>query len=483
MSNTLESRLSGEALKLGKELWDLQDRYEKDAALFAREVFGMEPDAWQQKGFDAVSKHGERRVTVRSGHGVGKTGWLAVTIWWFLFTRYPQKTAVTAPSSGQLFDALWPELGSWLEKAPAWMKSMVEITGDRIRFKPDPHNSFVTAKTSRAETPEAMQGVHAPNVLLIADEASGIPDAVFEAASGSMSTDNAIMILTGNPVRSSGYFYNTHMRLPGWYRIHVSCYDAKLVSRQYIQEKEVEYGVDSNAFRIRVLGEFPLADDDAVIPMELIELAQMRDIEAGPNTPVVWGLDVARFGSNLSALAKRQGPALVERVLTWSGKDTMATTGFVLNQFRDAVNRPINIHIDAVGVGGGVYDRLREFTDPKLPVIGINVGESPAMKDKYNNLRSELWWTMREWFSSRLCSIPKDDLLVRDLAAPRYKLNSRGQTCIETKEEMVRRGVQSPDTADALMLTFAAEAGIAMHGRSASRAGQTRPKRVLKMVV
>lgn len=458
-----------------------QARYAKDAYLFVVEQLRASPDAKQKIILDAVSR-GERRITVRSGHGVGKTAVISWVVLWFLFTRFPQKTAITAPSSGQLFDALWPEIGKWRERLNPDLKAMVEITGDRIRLTSAPNESFVTAKTSRAETPEAMAGVHEENVLLVADEASGVPNAVFEAASGSMSSDNAIMILTGNPVRSSGYFYDTHMRLPGWFRVHISCLDSAQVSRHYIEEKKVEYGEDSNAYRIRVLGEFPLGDDDTVIPMELIELAMMRDIEPNPNALIHWGVDVARFGSNNSALAKRQGNRVLEPIRTWNGADTMATTGIIYNEFRDAGPlQPVNVHIDAVGVGGGVYDKLLEFTSPKVPVIGINVAESPALKEKYNNLRSELWWTMREWLSGRQCWLPRDERLVRDLAAPRYKYNSKGQIRVETKEEMVRRGAQSPDTADALMLTFASDAGIALHGRAARRS--THRRREIRMAV
>jgi len=457
-----------------------QARYAKDAYLFVVEQLRASPDAKQKIILDAVSR-GERRITVRSGHGVGKTAVISWVVLWFLFTRFPQKTAITAPSSGQLFDALWPEIGKWREKLNTDLKAMVEITGDRIRLTSAPNESFVTAKTSRAETPEAMAGVHEENVLLVADEASGVPNAVFEAASGSMSSDNAIMILTGNPVRSSGYFYDTHMRLPGWFRVHISCLDSAQVSRHYIEEKKVEYGEDSNAYRIRVLGEFPLADDNTVIPVEHIELAQMRDIELNPGELIYWGVDIARFGSNSSAIAKRQGSCLLEPIMTWNGADTMASCGLVYNEFRDSLGKPEKVHIDAVGVGGGVYDRLLEFDKPRIPVIGINVGESPALKEKYVNLRSELWWTMREWFQAKQCKIPKDDRLFRDLVGPRYKLNSKGQIQVESKAEMVARGVQSPDTADALMLTFASDAGIALHGRAARRG--THRRREIRMAV
>src|SRR5262249_47328533 len=144
---------------------------------------------------------------------------------------FPQKTVCTAPTSSQLFDALASEVKSWFNQLSPTLQSLYEITSDRIALKAAPDESFTSFRTSSAERPEALAGVHSKNVLLVADEASGIPEKIFETAAGSMSGHNATTIMAGNPVRTSGLFHDSHTKLRGeWYCIHVSCLDSKRVT-------------------------------------------------------------------------------------------------------------------------------------------------------------------------------------------------------------------------------------------------------------
>lgn len=442
---------------------DFQNRFRGNPNAFVLEVLGATPDPWQALVLQDVANN-VRRISIRSGHGVGKTtlfAWLTV---WFLLTRFPQKTAITAPTTGQLFDALWPEIGKWLKRLKPVLLAEFEVTGDRIRMKAAPEESFVSAKTSRAETPEAMAGVHSDNVLLLVDEASGVPEPVFEAGSGSMSGENAFTLLAGNPVRSSGLFYDSHNLLANWKCYHVSCLDSRRVTQDYIEEMKARYGEDSNAYRVRVLGEFPKADDDTVIGMALIKAASVRDIVAEPSMPVVWGLDVARGGSNSTVLIKRTGNVVSDDILSWQGKNTMETTGLVVQEYRKSKEKPVEILVDSIGVGAGTCDRLIELD---LPARAINVGESPALKKEFVNLRAELWWDMRLWFDTNNCKIPFHERLIKELASVRLlPPASGGKTQIESKQQMKKRGVPSPDFADALMLTFASMAGTAIHGWS-----------------
>jgi hypothetical protein len=233
----------------------------------------------------------------------------------YFLTRYPVKVVVTAPTSSQLFDAMFAELKRWVNELPDVLKTLVEVKSDRIELKAAPTEAFISARTSRAETPEALQGIHSDNVLLVADEASGVPEAVFEAASGSMSGHSATTLLLGNPTRNTGLFYDTHNRLKGeWKTFHVSCLDSPRVSDDFVREMQLRYGEDSPAYHVRVLGNFPPREEDTVIPVELIDAAMNRDMTVNENALGVWGLDVARMGSDASALAKRRGsPALAER--------------------------------------------------------------------------------------------------------------------------------------------------------------------------
>lgn len=450
------------------ELDKFFDRYERNSRLFVREVLNVEPELWQD---DLLQQYdlGTRRISVRSGHGVGKSTVLAWIMIHHLLFRFPQKTVVTAPTSAQLWDALWAEFKSWLSKLPENLLAQVDIKQERVELKAAPTESFTTARTSRAEQPEALQGIHSTHVLLIADEASGVPEQVFEAAGGSMSGHSAITVLTGNPVRGQGYFFDTHTKLAGtWWIRKVSCLESRFVSKEFIEDMRRRYGENSNAYRVRVLGEFPVADDDTVIPFELVESAARRDVEVQRTAGIVWGVDCARFGNDRSTLAKRRGNKLMEPVRWWRQLDTMQLAGRIKHEYdtTPAGSRPSVICVDVINLGAGVVDRLREWG---LPVRGINVSESPALGDKYRNLRAELWFQAKEWFNRRDCSIPNQEELIQELIAPRYKFQEvNGKLIIESKDDLKKRGVlkgDSPDLADAFVLTFAADATVALHGR------------------
>jgi phage terminase large subunit len=462
---------------------DFIDRYYHEPVLMVREVFGKEPMPYQIDAMGAVAR-GERAISMRSGHGVGKTTTLSWIIIWFMLTRFPQKTVCTAPTTGQLYDALMAETRGWIQELPEALQVLFEVKAEGIELRASPDKSFVSFRTSRPETPEALAGIHSDNVLLIADEASGIAEQVFVAARGSMSGHNATTILAGNPVRSQGLFFDTHRKpetMKRWYRIHVSCLDTPLVAKVYAQEMAEQYGEDSNVYRVRVLGEFPLADDDTVIPLELADAALNRDVKPIDVKPI-WGLDVARFGNDRTSLAKRKGNVLLEKVRSWRNLDTMETVGRVKVEY-DATpdkEKPLYICVDVIGLGAGVVDRLRELG---LPVRGINVSESPALTEQYKNLRAELWHgKARPWFLKRDCNLAGDTDLSGELTKVRYKITSNGKIQIESKEEMKKRGQPSPDPGDAFVLTFAADASTAMGGNDKHRDWKKPLKRALGLV-
>ena len=434
--------------------------YRDHPVLFVREVLGANPLPWQEDFLRAVAR-GERRISVRAGHGVGKSTVCSWALIWHMVTRYPQKSVVTAPTAAQLFDALYSELKSWINKLPPILKDLFEVFSDRINLKDAPESSFISARTSSSERPEALAGVHSENVLLIVDEASAVPEAVFEAAAGSMSGHSATTILISNPTRNSGLFYKTHHELASdWFRLHVSCINIPLVSSDFVRQIEATYGRDSNAFRIRVLGEFAIADDDTLIAADLVDAAMSRDITQGDET-MVYGLDVARFGTDRTALCKRRGNVVVE-IKHWGGLDLMQTVGAVVNEAK--TDNPEEICVDTIGLGSGVADRLSE---QGFNVRDVNVSESSAMNPNANKLRDELWLSVKDWLATRAVKLPKDDTLRHELVAPRYNFTSSGKVVVESKDSMKRRGMRSPDLADALCLTFASNAAL-VGGRGTS---------------
>lgn len=458
-------------------------RYKDDWPGLVRNVLKMEPDPWQAEMLEAVQR-GERRISIRSGHGVGKSAFLAWVCVCAITTEPVVKIVITAPSGPQLWDALYAEIKQWVTMLPDALRDCFEVKSDRIEHRGAPEFVFISARTSRAENPEAMQGVHADQgrVILIADEASGIAEPVFEAAAGSMSGHNCTTILTGNPTRSQGFFFDTHTRLASmWLTRHISCLDSPRVAPDFVEDIKQRYGEESNAYRVRVLGEFPRADDDTLISIDLVESAFYRDIVMDPIWAKVWGLDVARFGDDASCLVKRWGRVVPEKPIVWKKLDTMQLVGRVKHEYDAALvsDRPLEILVDVIGLGAGVLDRLREIG---LPARGVNVGESPSMGDSFINLRAELWNKGKQWLEARNSKLFHDPQFL-ELTLPRYDFLSNGKMRIESKEDMKKRKIQSPNVADAFLLTFASDA-ITASGSGGYTSNWAKPmKRNIKGVV
>ncbi len=384
---------------------DVLIRWREEPVSFVREALGAEPQAWQAEALNALSS--DRRVSVKSGHGVGKSTVDSWALLWFMTTRFPAKCPCTAPTLAQLRDILWAELGHWhgeMKKLHPVLANQFSIQSSQqdLRFvlTAAPTESFAVGRAGRKENPEALQGFHAENLLFVIDEATGVDNIIFEVAGGALSGDNTYLLLTSNPTRVSGYFYDTHTKLrERFHCMTVSCFDSPMVSPRYIEDAKVAYGQDSNIYRVRVLGEWPTADDDAVIPLNLLEDAIKREVEPINHMPI-WGLDVARFGNCRTALAKRQGNRLMAPIQSWSHRDTMQVAGLVMHEYENTPSNelPSEILVDSVGLGAGVVDRLRELG---VPVRGINVGETPSGKDRFTNLKAELWWKTREWLEDR----------------------------------------------------------------------------------
>jgi len=436
------------------------DHYSRQPNAFWREVLGRTTDPWQQQANRALA-HGHRRIAVRSGHGVGKGVWLASSICWFCCTRAPFKVGVTAPSAPQLHDALMGDVRATFRLLPPAWADLFDVDSDRIKLKSSPDDCFVTARTSRADNPESLQGIHSPNVMLVIDEASGVSDETFEAAGGSMSTPGAVTLCCGNPTRATGFFWRVHnLERDRWFTLRVSCLDSPRVSRDFVDEIANRYGEDSNSYRVRVLGEFPLADADTLIPADLVDGAMLRDIALDLGAAEIWGVDVARFGSAESVLIKRRGTRVTDMPRRWSGLDTMALAGVIKAEYDSLPHtaRPALIVIDVIGIGAGVVDRLAE---QELPILGLNVGEVPSVTGRFVRMRDQLWYQVREWLESRQVTLPRDDKLRQDLTSPRATFMSDGRLQVESKAQLRSRGVASPDSGDALCLTFA-PAGMAL---------------------
>lgn len=433
-------------------------RWRQHPEQFVQEVLGVTViEKWQFKQLCDLVKRDHH--SIRSGHGVGKSALLSWAILWFTCTHFPCKVPCTAPTKHQIEDVLWGELALWRRKMKKGLAEMFEVTSERLYMKLAPEECYAVARTARAENPDALQGFHSENIMFVVDEASGVDDAIFQPLEGALSTPGAKSIMAANPTRTRGYFYDSHHRNRAQFNCtRVSCLDSSRVSPAYIEKMKAQYGEESNVYRVRVLGEFPHEATDVLIPLSVAEAAVEREADDSSHVLPIWALDVARYGECLNALCKRRGKRMTSPIKTWGNVSTMVTVGMLAQEYNNTppAERPHEIIVDVIGVGGGVVDRGLEIG---LPIRGVNVGEAPPRGEqaRYQNLRAWLWWQMREWFMSQGVYIPKEDsdLLISELTDVHYALTSSGKIAIEGKKEMLERGVPSPDRADSLMLTFA----------------------------
>ncbi|MBR2818213.1 MAG: hypothetical protein IKE60_26360 [Reyranella sp.] len=416
---------------------------------------------------------GVKRISVRSGHNVGKTACVAWIVIWHAIVRFPQKTIVTSPSAGQLEIGLISELKKWMHALPEMIRNRFDIKADSIFLKAAPYDSQIRARTASKDSPEAMQGIHCEDgsVLLIVDEASGVPDPVFAAAEGSMGGPNASTILLSNPTRTRGYFFDTHHEMAdtakepkatAWKTMHVNSANCGRDNRNFVQGIIDKYGIGSSEHQIRVLGEFPDTEANTLIPAEYIDYALTAPIEVDPKAPLIYGIDVGRFGQDRTVLVKRRGNVVID-IQWWARKDTAESAALINAQAEQ--DRPDEICIDTIGIGGGVADSLRT-TFKRSNVYDVNVSEATSVNTSTYKLRDDLWWQLRDWLATKSVRLFPNDLLIEELKAPTYSYTlSSGKIVVLSKDLMKKTLGRSPDFADALCMTFAGQ-GALLSGRA-----------------
>ncbi len=421
---------------------------------FTVDMLGATPDPLQAEIMNSVAKN--PRTTARSGHGVGKSALQAWLILWFLCTRPNPKIPCTAPTKHQLYDILWAEVAKWLRLSK--LKSEVVWTQEKLYLAGRAENWFALPRT--AGKPDALQGFHAEHILYIIDEASGVADSIFQPVLGALSTPDAKLLMCGNPTRLSGFFFDSHNSRRSMYRsFKISCADSPRVSPEYISLIKELYGEDSDVFRVRVAGEFPKAMPDSFIPLCWAE-RNVGAAEAGAPGTVDIGVDVARFGDDESVICTVINGEYAQPMEVYPMNDTMQLAGYVMRAVARAAKTGarVRVKIDCDGLGVGVYDRLYEQRPP-CELFECHFGGRGGRVDDNDpmemaNSTGLMWGQVRQALKENRLKLPADDKLIEQLSNRKYRLCSDGRIVLERKEEMKRRGVPSPDRADALALAL-----------------------------
>jgi len=434
-------------------------RAQHDPVGWMRSWLGVDP--WEKQVEIAESVRDHRRTAVKSCHGTGKSYLAARVVLWFLHAFPFSIVVTTAPTGRQVREILWRNVNAAAARARRPLLGRALQT--RYDIAPDWYG--IGFKATDADT-SAFQGFHAEDILFVADEAAGVPDAVFEAGDSLLTSERAKLLMIGNPTSIGGRFHAAFHGARSLYNTVTVAWpdtpNAKagrtvrpyLITQRFVDDLVAEEGRDSPNVRARIYAEFPEGGEFSLIPLSEIEAVNNRgpeDLGSGGGT-VEAGLDVARFGGDENALCVRRGP-LIEHLSAWTGLDTMETAGRVRTVLADFPDLAA-IKVDVIGLGAGVADRLRE---QGYPVVDVNVATASSDPTAWPNLRHELWWGLRGLFrdgaiagNGRL-----DERTIGQLADVRYRYDSRHtRPVIESKDDARKRRQRSPDRAEAVMLAF-----------------------------
>lgn len=412
---------------------------------YVRCVFRAEPDKWQEEALNAIAAG--QRLAVASGHGVGKTALSSWLIHWFMSTRPNPQVVVTANTKNQLDSKTWRELAKWNQRAinGTWFAH----SATRFALKESPDTWFASAIPWTENNSEAFAGTHEEHVLNLFDEASAIPDVIWDVVEGSMTTEGAKWAAFGNPTRNTGRFRECWGRFRHrWHTMQVDSRTARQADKAQIAAWIEDYGLDSDFVKVRILGEFPSQSANQFISIADVEACVQFKAERIAGLPKILAADIARFGDDQSVIAKRHGRK-VDPLIAWRGMDLMRSADKIAEEIDSY--EPDAVVIDETGIGSGVVDRLRQL---RYEVFGFNGGESPKDKDTYRNKRAEVWGLMRFALRERI-ELPDDRELQQDLIGPEYSFTPTQQILLERKEDMKKRGLASPDRGDALAMTWA----------------------------
>lgn len=430
-----------------EKLIEQMKKYRKDGGFikFVREQLNAEPTDQQLKVMKDMEE--KRRITVKAGHGVGKTTLAAWFLIWFLVVHPFSRIPATSNKEDQVKERLWPEVKTWLRGTP-WNEFVI-VNKTRIHIKGYPEDWF--AKIEAASDPDNLAGYHAKYLLYIVDEASGLGNEFAAVINGAITEENAKLFMIGNPTKRSGYFYDSHTKNTGQWASHtMSARNSPLVSEEWVQEMEGEWGKDSDIVRVRVDGKFPKSESDSYISTTLIENAFDYVIDS-PAGKKVLGVDVARFGDDESVLIGREGKKMIQ-FDTYKKFATTELTGAVINAIQTYNYDEVNIDIGAMGPG--VVDQVREKLKNIATNCKVNEINFGGKGDDHNHdMTAKLWGNIRDKLKENI-DLQKDEKLKEQLTNRKYSFDSSGRLKMESKKHMKARGIESPDRADALVLAY-----------------------------
>ena len=404
----------------------------------------------------AVNDEAPRKVSVMSGHGIGKTATFSMLLLWFLFCYMDSQIACTAPSQSQMYDVLWKEIAVWLWRMPERASQIFELSADYVRVLEKPKTWWARARTARKESPEAIAGIHADHVMIMVDEASAVPDEVYVTAKGALTNKNVLMLMISNPTRLSGYFYKSQTSLKEDFQtFEFSSIDSPIVDYGFVNDIKKEYWENSDEYRVRVLWKFP--NEEAIDAEGYMRLFRMDDIkymtkvdEDFPFWECILGVDPAWEGSDETVWVIRDNikAKILRRESISTPKGIAQITSTIMTQYNISPNRVI---IDNFGVWA---DCIQELALMWYRVYWLFLGKEAGDKKTFLNKRAELYWRLRQWVKNWGLFVRQDGF--EELLGIFFRRKEMtNQIQIMDKLKMKKDyWIKSPWVADSLAYTF-----------------------------
>jgi hypothetical protein len=444
-----------------------QRRWQLDPVRWAADKLNVE--LWSKQREILYSVRDNDLTAVHSAHEIGKSFVAALAICWWLDT-HPAGTAMalsTAPTEIQVKSILWREINK--------MHKLGKLVGHTNQKEWYIAGGLAgMGRKPSDENADAFQGHHADHMLLVYDEANGIPKNLWDSGSSLVANEGGRTLAIGNPDDPSGEFARRCAAGSDWNVIHVGYQHtpnftgedvsaklkSRLISAKWVEQKKKDWGEDSALFQSKCLGIFPTVTADGVIPLRNLQQCRLLEL---PETGVrEAGIDVGA-GGDRTVIRERVGMR-AGRELTFVDADPMKTVGRLVETINAwGVTR---VKVDCIGIGWALTGRLRELSSKHnymesahhAEVVGINFAEASMDPKRFINLRAEVWWSIGREYSrlNRWDLAEVDDDVFAELSAPNYEIvDSGGRIKIEPKEKVKQRLGRSPDRAEALLLAFA----------------------------
>lgn len=438
----------------------LSDRikFRTNLASFMDRIIGYKPTDQQSEACKIYDKLG--RIIGKSGHLTGKTTLEAAAIYQHLYCWKKSIVVCTAPTKHQLNTVLWTEAGRMKHQSPI-LNEYFEKTATKIFVKGELWDIWY-AQAVASSNPSALAGRHDKHLLYVIDEVFGLKEEVFPVIEGALSQKKNKVIMMGNPVKNHGYAYELFREPLGYGTITMSSIDSGVpdYNPDYHINMGKRFGINSNIYRVRVLGEFPTQEDDSILEYDLVEYAMQREEPLVEDDLIQGACDAARYGDDRIVFGMARG----YKVTDWTIKrkqDTVETQNDIVQMIKKF--RPSIYKIDAGTFGIGIIDNVRRILDRLhivCDIIEINFGGTAIDDELYENISTEMHFQLQE--TLKIACIPKSDELLGELTTRKYFVNPQTQRVqIQSKEDLrkdaIKRGLvgfKSPDEGDTLAMLF-----------------------------